>query len=160
MPTSVMPGKDPRDVPAAYQACTTCGEVFTGSHDCPGTGPAAAAVSQLPTSVGVMPGALMQASLRTGLGTRAEIELELDGIAMAMRAFALKQPDQVMREVAAYSARLTELTVLLHRVESQDRQYTRVRTQQVEKFLAELDRQFKISSRLVEVMRQDLELMR
>lgn len=158
MPTSVMPGKDPRDVPAAYQACTTCGEVFQGAHTCSAP---AAAVSSLPTtSVGIMPGALMQATLRTGLGTRQEIELELDGIAMAMRAFALKQPDQVMREVAAYSARLTELTVLLHRVESTDRQYTRVRTQQVEKFLAELDRQFKISSRLVEVMRQDLELMR
>lgn len=156
MPTSVMPGKGPRDVPAAVLACTTCGSIVTGGdgHTCP------APAQQLATSVVAMPGALMQASLRTGLGTRQEIELELDGIAMAMRAFALKQPDQVMREVAAYSARLTELTVLLHRVESQDRQYTRVRTQQVEKFLAELDRQFKISSRLVEVMRQDLELMR
>ena len=65
-----------------------------------------------------------------------------------------------MREVAAYSARLTELAVLLHRVEGTDRQYTRIRTQQVERFLAELDRQYKIASRLVEIMRQDLELSR
>jgi hypothetical protein len=94
------------------------------------------------------------------LGTRAQIEAELDIVAAAIRGFHRKQADQVMREVAAYSARLTELAVLLHRAEGMDRQYTRVRTQQVERFLAELDRQFKIASRLVEVMRQDLELMR
>jgi len=94
------------------------------------------------------------------LGTRAEIERELDGMAYAVRSFALKQPDQVMRECAAYSARLTELAVLLHRVESLDRQYTRIRTQQVERWLTELERQFKVASRLVEVARHDLELMR
>lgn len=94
------------------------------------------------------------------LGSRQEIEAELDVVAVAIRAFHHKQPDQVMREVAAFSARLTELCVLLHRVESKDRQYTRLRTQQVDKFLGELERQFKIASRMVEVLRQDLELMR
>ncbi len=94
------------------------------------------------------------------LGTRVDIERELDLIAAALRRFHRQQPDQRMREISAYSARLTELCVLLHRVESTDRQYTRVRTQQVERFLAELDRQFKIASRIVEVSRQDLELMR
>lgn len=94
------------------------------------------------------------------LGTRVEIEEELDVIALALRRFHRQQPDQRMREIAAFSARLTELCVLLHRVESQDRQYTRVRTQQVERFLAELDRQWKIASRLIEVQRQDIELMR
>lgn len=94
------------------------------------------------------------------LGTRQDIETELDVIAVAMRTFHIKQPDQVMREIAAYTARLTELCVLLHRVESRDRQYTRIRTQQVERFLTELDRQFKIASRMVEVMRQDLEMSR
>ena len=94
------------------------------------------------------------------LGSRQEIQTELDVIAVAIRAFHMKQPDQAMREIAAFSARLTELAVLLHRVESSDRQYTRIRTQQVERFLAELERQYKIASRLVEVMRQDLELMK
>jgi len=94
------------------------------------------------------------------LGTRDDIQYELDRMAFAIRSFSLKQPDQVMREIAAYSARLTELEVLLHRVESLDRQYTRVRTMQVQKWLEELDRQFKIASRLVEVMRQDIELQR
>jgi hypothetical protein len=94
------------------------------------------------------------------LGTRVEIQAELDNIAQAIRMFHLKQPDQVMREVAAYTARCTELCVLLHRVESTDRQYTRIRTQQVERFLSELQHQFKVASRLVEVMRQDIDVMR
>ena len=139
MPTSppaALPG--PRDVPATD----------------PGTG-----LALVPPLV---PGTSVQgmAILNNGLGTRPQIERELDGMALAIRAFALKQPDQIMRESAAYSARLTELCVLLTRVESLDRQYLKVRTQQVERYLAELDRQFKIASRLVEVMRQDLELMR
>lgn len=94
------------------------------------------------------------------LGTKADIEAELDLIAMAVRSFHLKQPDQVLREVGAYSARLTELEVLLHRVESLDRQYTRVRTQQVERWLKDLDTQYRIASRLIEVQRQDIELSR
>lgn len=94
------------------------------------------------------------------IGDRAEIELELDLIAAAIRTFSKQQPDQVLRQCAGFSARLTEMAVLLHRVEGFDRQYTRIRTQQVERFLTELDRQFKTASRLVEVMRQDLELMR
>jgi hypothetical protein len=94
------------------------------------------------------------------LGTRELIEKELDLIAAAIRSFYRKQPDQVMRECSGYSARLTELAVLLHRVEAGNRQYTRIRTQQVERFIAEIDRQWKTASRLVEVMRQDVDLSR
>lgn len=93
------------------------------------------------------------------LGDRDEIEKELDLIAAAIRVFHRKQPDRVMRECSGYSARLTELCVLLHRVEGSNRQYTRIRTQQVERFLAELDRQYKTASRLIEVARQDIALL-
>lgn len=94
------------------------------------------------------------------LGTRPEIEKELDLIAAAIRLMCRKQPDLVLRECSAYSARLTELEVLLHRVEGQSRHYTRIRTQQVQRFLEELDRQWRTASRLIEVSRQDLELLR
>lgn len=94
------------------------------------------------------------------LGDRAEIEKELDLIAAVIRTFHRKSPDRVMRECGGYSARLTEMAVLLHRIEGSNRQYTRIRTQQVERFLAELDRQFKTASRLIEVARQDIDLMR
>jgi hypothetical protein len=46
-----------------------------------------------------------------------------------MRIFHLKPPDKVMRECSAYTARLTQRAVLLHRNETLDRQYTRVRAQ-------------------------------
>jgi len=92
------------------------------------------------------------------LGTREQIEAELDMIAASIRTFHRVQPDQVMKYCAGYTARLTELRVLLHRVESTNRQYTRLRTQQVDKYVEELDRQWKTASRLVEVMRQDLAL--
>ena len=94
------------------------------------------------------------------LGPREEIEKEIDLIAAAIRVFHAKPADQVMRECSAYSARLTEMCVLLHRVEGQSRAYVRIRTQQAEKFLAELERQWKTASRLIEVQRHDLEYLR
>lgn len=91
------------------------------------------------------------------LGSRDQIEAELDGILLVIRDFWTMEPDQVMSHVAAMTARLTELEVLLHRVEFRDRQYKQIRTMQVQKLIDELERQFKIASRLVEVRRQDLE---
>jgi hypothetical protein len=52
------------------------------------------------------------------------------------------------------------MAVLLHRKEGESRQWTRVRTQQVQRFLDELDRQWKTASRLIEVSRQDLQVLR
>ena len=95
------------------------------------------------------------------LGDRPQIEKELDLVSACIRRFYRLQPDQVMRECSAFSARLTEMQVLLHRQENLGgRQYTRIRTQQVERFLSELERQWKTASRLIEVSRQDIELMR
>lgn len=94
------------------------------------------------------------------LGSKEQVQKELDLMAAAIRTFYQKTPDQVMRECSGYSARLTELAVLLHRIEPKDSRYARVRTQQVERFLAEIDRQWKTASRLLEVSRQDIELSR
>lgn len=94
------------------------------------------------------------------LGPPAEVEKELDLIAAAIRTFHLKPPDMVMRECSGYSARLTEMAVLVHRVESQSRLWTKIRTQQIQRFLDEVDRQWKTASRLIEVSRQDVELLR
>jgi len=100
------------------------------------------------------------AVLNYGLGTRNQIEDELDRIAEAVRGFFMLQPDEVMRYCMAYTARLSELAVLLHRAESYDKQFWRIRTMQVQVYLDELDRQFKTASRIVEVLRQDLEMSR
>jgi len=148
MPSSEMVGAF---TPEPVRECANCGDLYSGSdHEC-----------ETAVATPVVVGAVMAPLGSPGfLGVREEIQDELDGIAAAIRQFHIKHPDQVMRECSAYGARLTELCVLLHRVESVDRQYTRVRTQQVERFIAEIDRQFKTASRLVEIHRQDIELSR
>lgn len=125
------------------------------------TVPAGVREATATTSVVAAPaGPMAVAPMGQGLGTREQIEAELDGVAADIREFWRYEPDQVLRKTAAYSARLTELYVLLNRYEARDRQYTRVRTQQVQIWLNELDRQFKMASRLIEVSRQDLALLR
>lgn len=118
-----------------------------------------------PSNVAMLPVAALADPVRAlgpagYLGSRAEIEAELDLVAAAIRAFYGKQPDQIMRECAGFSARLTELAVLLHRREGYDRNYARIRTQQVQRFLDELEHQFRTASRLVEMLRLDVEIMR
>lgn len=93
------------------------------------------------------------------LVSREAVEREIDTMLEALRAFWDMQPDQVMRSSSAMSARCTELAVHLHRLEGK-REWRQIRTQQVERLLAELDRQFRLHSRLVELRRQDLEELR
>lgn len=89
---------------------------------------------------------------------RAQVLLELAGIKAAIRTWYDKQPDQVIREASAYSARLTELWTELRLLESHDRQWTQLRTMQVQPVLDEIDRQFKFQTSRVAIMRQDLDL--
>lgn len=93
------------------------------------------------------------------LVSRQAVEDEVDLMLTAIRQFWSQEPDQRMRSITAMSARCTELCVHLHRLEGR-REWRQVRTQQVERLLTELDRQFKIASREIEVRRQDLELTR
>lgn len=106
-----------------------------------------------------VPDALAELS-RGQLGTRVQIEAEIDAMLMSVAEFWRMEPDEVMRLISGFSARCTTLEIHLHRVEGRDRQYTRIRTMQVVKLLAELDRQFKTHSRTVELRRQDLEVLR
>ena len=97
---------------------------------------------------------------RAALGSREQVEAEIDAMLLTMRDFYRMEPDEVARYCAGFSARATQLEIHLHRVEGRDRQYKQIRTMQVAKLLAELDRQFKIASRMVELRRQDLEVLR
>lgn len=93
------------------------------------------------------------------LESRQAVEAEIDLMLRTVRTFWELEPDQVMRMTAAMSARCTELCVHLHRLEGK-REWRQIRTMQVDRILAELDRQFKIASRLVEIRRQDIEVTR
>lgn len=92
--------------------------------------------------------------------TRAAVLMELAGIKAAIRTWFDKQPDQVIREASAYSARLTELWTGLRLLESQDRQWTQLRTQQVQPVLDEVDRQYRFNVSRIAMMRQDIDLAR
>lgn len=92
--------------------------------------------------------------------TKAELLLELAGIKTAIRTWYDKQPDQVIREASAYSARLTELWTELQLLEPHDRQWTRTRTQQVQPILDEIDRQYRLQTSRIAIARQDIDLAR
>ncbi len=93
------------------------------------------------------------------LESKEAVENEIDVMLASVRGFWQMEPDQRMRLITAMSARCTELGIHLHRLEGR-REWRQVRTMQVERLLAELDRQFKIASREIEVRRQDIELTR
>ncbi len=93
------------------------------------------------------------------LESREAVEAEIDLMLTTLRNFWQHEPDWRMKSISAMSARATELSVHLHRLERY-REWRQIRTMQVDRVLAELDRQFKIASREVEVRRQDIELTR
>ena len=90
---------------------------------------------------------------------RAAVLLELAGIKAAMRTWHAKQPDQILYEASAYSARLTELWTGLKLIEGHDRQWTQIRTQQVQPVIDEIDRQHGFAKSRIAMMRQDIDLM-
>lgn len=94
------------------------------------------------------------------LPSKEDVEAEIDRMLRLVRSFWKMEPDEVMRASSALSARCSELYVNLHRVEGKDRTYRQVRTQHVVPLLDELDRQFKTHSRMVEIRKQDLEMLR
>lgn len=93
------------------------------------------------------------------LESKAKVEEEIDLMLRTVRSFWELEPDQVARLIQAMSARCTEMCIHLHRLEGR-REWKQVRTQQVERLLTELDRQWKLASRLIEVRRQDIDLAR
>lgn len=96
----------------------------------------------------------------TSVGSHAELLLELAGVKAAIRTWHEKQPDEVIREASAYSARLVEIWTELRILESYDRQYTQMRTLQVTPVIDEIDRQYRFASSRIAMSRQDLDLNR
>ena len=95
--------------------------------------------------------------IATSVGTPIELLEELVGIKTAIRTWYQKQPDEVLREAGAYTARLTEVWTELRLLEQRDRQYLQLRTMQVQPVLDEIDRQLKIGQSRIAMLRQDLD---
>lgn len=95
--------------------------------------------------------------MQTSVGTVPELLLELAGVKAAIRTWHNKQPDEVLREAGAYSARLTEILTELKLIETYDRTYLQMRTMQVTPVLDEIDRQMKMNVSRIAMLRQDLD---
>ncbi len=97
---------------------------------------------------------------RLRLGSRDVVEAEIESFLVQVRGYRQLQPNQVNRQLAGESARLTELWIHLHRVEGCDRTLKQVRTMQVGPLLEETVRQCRLASRQFEARRQDLDTSR
>lgn len=114
------------------------------------------------TEVGYVDGLVPEVAAELAWGaleSKQAVEDEIDLMLRTVRSFWELEPDQVAKLIQAMSARCTEMCVHLHRLEGR-REWRQVRTQQVERLLAELDRQWKLASRLIAVRGQDIELTR
>lgn len=98
------------------------------------------------------------ARLQTSVGTPSALLLELAGIKAAIRTWHDKQPDEVLREASAYSARLTEVWTELRLLEVHERTFLQLRTMQVTPVLEEIDRQMKFALARISMLRQDLDM--
>lgn len=93
------------------------------------------------------------------LGSRAKVESEIDLMLDTLRSFWRREPDERLQLLSAMTSRSTQLAIHLHRLEG-IREWRMIRTQQIERLLAECDRQWKTASREIEVRRLDQELMK
>lgn len=78
---------------------------------------------------------------------------ELNVYYTAVKLFAEQEPDHVLQQVAAYSARLVEIRATLHRSTSALAQ--KLRTKEVDPLLEHLDFQFRIASRQQSIREHD-----
>lgn len=81
---------------------------------------------------------------------------ELDEYYSVFRAFPTMSHDEILVRLASYSARASEIRSTL--VRNENRAYTAFRTKEIDPFLTECDRQFKIWSRILSVRSFEFEL--
>ena len=93
-------------------------------------------------------------------GSIDTIRGEIDDAFKDMRTFKDLDPDEVMRIVAGWSARFSELRVRAMRIEdvAQYRRFKTLRTRDLEPIMDELKQQFMIASRLQSVRELDYKI--
>lgn len=111
-----------------------------------------------PALVGLVVPSDLEAMAYGLLGTPQDVRAEADRIQSHLHALYQMEPDMAMRVLSAYSSRLTEMARLLFRLEVSDRAYARLRTMDVAPLLEEIDRQFKLHSRMLEARAQDMSM--
>lgn len=83
---------------------------------------------------------------------------EIDSFYGVIRQFNSYDSVEVMRNLSAMSARASEMRTRL--VRTDNRRAVTFRTKEIDPFLEEVDRQFKIHSRIVAIQQQEWEISR
>lgn len=84
-----------------------------------------------------------------GLGSINSVRAELDSMFEKIRGFETSEPDETMVVCSALSARLSEIRMRIHRVESVLAYWKSVRTQEVDPAIEEVRFQYNLASRLL-----------
>jgi len=83
---------------------------------------------------------------------------EIDNFYVAMKQFPSNDGETILMSLSAFSARANEIRLALVRTET--RQYTAFRTKEIDPFIEEVDRQFKVWSRFQSVRQMEWEVSR
>lgn len=83
---------------------------------------------------------------------------ELDGYYQEMQDFKNCEPDEIFMSLSAWTSRASHMRSMIHRSQSKIQQA--FRTKQVDPFIDECDRQFKIWSRVFSVQTLDWNMQR
>lgn len=95
-------------------------------------------------------------SQRTGGKLLEQYRSEMDSAYVKMRNFPQAESDEIFKDLAGFTARFSHIRSQIVRVES--RNWQNFRTKEVDPFLDECDRQFKIWSRVFSVKTLDWEM--
>lgn len=85
-----------------------------------------------------------------------QLQAEVDSWYVAMRGFGEHDPSDIFMTLAAFSARASELRTQVQR--SDNRRLTAFRTRELDPFLEEVDRQFRMFSRVQAVRDMEFRL--
>ena len=86
------------------------------------------------------------------------LQQEIDGYYEIMKQFNQYEPAEIFLYIAAWSARASEIRSKIVRVES--RRAQAFRTRELDPFLDELDRQFRIHSRVVTIRQHEWDMQK
>lgn len=94
--------------------------------------------------------------------TLEKLRSEMDEYFNLMEEFPISDPRENLTRLSAFTARMSHVRALIIRgsVSGSDKETANFRTKELDPFISECDRQFKIWSRLISVAQLDYEISR
>lgn len=87
----------------------------------------------------------------------AQLRSEMDGYYEMMQAFGTGDPRENLMQLSAFSARMSHMRTWIIR-NAEDKTWANFRTKELDPFITECDRQFKIWSRLITYSQHEYDL--